>query len=222
METLRLQPLSGIVFLALVALVTVGVAGETPGSDASGSELVSFYADSWRQFVAAFLLAASTPFLVVFAAGIAGAAVPGRAERSAWRIVVVAGAAVTAAVILGQALLHLALTDGADQGVPESALQAVNTISGSIWMVFFAALGLMMLGAAGCLIPTAGAYRWLGWTALVLGIALFFPVADFFAALLTAVWFVVASLTMARGARGASERRLEGPAMPRSAATSVD
>ena len=220
METMRLQPLSGVVFVALVALATVGLAGATPGSDASASELVSFYGDSWRQFFAAIVLAASIPFLVVFAAGIAGAAAtaaPGREDRSVWRFVLIAGAAVTAAVVLVQALLHMALTDGADQGVPESALQAVNTVAGSMWVPFFAALGLMMLGAAGCLIPSAGAYRWLGWTALVLGIALFIPAADFFAALLAAVWFVVAGVTMARGAGRASERRRS--MAPSSAAT---
>ena len=56
-----------------------------------------------------------------------------------------------------------------------------------------------MLGAAGCLIPSRGAHRWLGWAALVLGIALFFPIADFFAALLAAIWIVVASVVLARG-----------------------
>jgi MFS family permease len=203
METQRLRPLSGIAFVALVAIAIVGVAGETPGTDASGSELVSFYGDSWRQFIAAFVLAASTPFLVVFGASIASTET---GERSVWRLVLIAGTAVTAVVVLVQALLHLALTDGADQGVPESALQAVNTLAGSTWVAFFAAFGLMMLGAGGCLVPRPGAYRWLGWTALVLGIALFFPAADFFAALLSAIWIIVASLMIARGAGQAAPK----------------
>ena len=212
METQRLRPLSGIAFVALVALAVVGVAGETPGSDASGSELVSFYGDSWHQFIAAFVLAASTPFLVVFGASIASAETT---ERSVWRLVLIAGTAVTAVVVLVQALLHLALTDGADQGVAESALQAVNTLAGSTWVAFFAAFGLMMLGAAGCLIPSPDAHRWLGWTALVLGIALFVPAADFFAALLAAIWIIVASLMLARGAgQAAPKSRLERAVSP--------
>jgi hypothetical protein len=207
MKTQRLRPLSGIAYVALVAIAIVGVAGETPGTDASGSELASFYGDSWRQFIAAFVLAASTPFLVVFGASIASTET---GERSVWRLVLIAGTAVTAVVVLVQALLHLALTDGADQGVPGSALQAVNTLAGSTWVAFFAAFGLMMLGAGGCLVPRPGAYRWLGWTALVLGIALFFPAADFFAALLAAIWIIVASVMLARGAgRAAPKSRLE-------------
>jgi hypothetical protein len=192
----------------LVTLAIFALAGETPGSDASGSELASFYGDSWRQFIAAFVLAASTPFLVVFGASIAGAAETG--ERSIWRLVLIAGTALTAAVVLLQAFLHLALNDGGDQGVPGSALQAVNTLANSTWVAFFAALGVTMLGAAGCLIPSRGAHRWLGWAALVLGIALFFPIADFFAALLAAIWIVVASVVLARGAgQAAAESRLE-------------
>jgi hypothetical protein len=210
METTRLRPLSGIAFVALVAIAFVGLAGETPGSDASGSELVSFYGDSWRQFIAAFVLAASTPFLVVFGASIASTGPPGSDERSVWRLVLIAGTAVTAAIILVQALLHLALNDGADQGVSDSALVAVNTVANGTWVAAFAAFGLMMLGAAGCLIPSAGAHRWLGWTALVLGIALFVPAADFFAALLTAIWIIVASVMLARASgRSAPESRLE-------------
>jgi hypothetical protein len=207
METQRLRPLSGIAFVALVAIAIVGVAGETPGADASGSELVSFYGDSWRQFIAAFVLAASTPFLVVFGASIASTET---GERSVWRLVLIAGTAVTATIVLVQAFLHLALNDGADQGVSESALEAVNTLANSTWIAVFAALGLTMLGAAGCLIPSAGAHRWLGWTALVLGIALFVPAADFFAVLLAAIWIVVASVMLARGAdQAAPKSRLE-------------
>jgi hypothetical protein len=207
MEIQRLRPFSGIAFVALVAIAIVGVAGETPGTDASGSQLSSFYGDSWRQFIGAFVLAASTPFLVVFGASIASAETR---ERSVWGLVLIAGTAVTATIVLVQAFLHLALTDGADQGVSESALEAVNTLANSTWIAVFAALGLTMLGAAGCLIPSAGAHRWLGWTALVLGIALFVPAADFFAALLAAIWIIVASVMLARGpGQAAPESPLE-------------
>jgi hypothetical protein len=59
-----------------------------------------------------------------------------------------------------------------------------------------------MLGAAGSLLGTGRAYRWLGWAALVLGIALFIPFADFFALLLTLVWIIVTSLMMFKAKLG--------------------
>jgi lysophospholipase L1-like esterase len=52
----------------------------------------------------------------------------------------------------------------------------------------------MMLGAAGTLLARAGS-RWLAWAALVLGIALFVPIADLLAFLLTGVWIIVVSIT---------------------------
>jgi lysophospholipase L1-like esterase len=65
-------------------------------------------------------------------------------------------------------------------------------------IVATAGLGVMMLGAAGTLL--ARGLRRLAWPALVLGIALFLPVADFFAFLLTGVWIIVVGITLSRGA----------------------
>ena len=38
--------------------------------------------------------------------------------------------------------------------------------------------------------------RWLGWAALVLGILLFIPFADFIALLVTLVWILVVSVVL--------------------------
>ncbi len=73
----------------------------------------------------------------------------------------------------------------------------MNALDGNTWIGFFGGLGVMMLGAAGALL-SATSRRWLGWTALVLGVALFVPFADFFAMMLTAIWIIVASVLLAR------------------------
>jgi hypothetical protein len=57
-----------------------------------------------------------------------------------------------------------------------------------------------MLGAAGLLL-SAGIMRWLGWIALVLGVAAFIPFADFFALLATLAWIVAVSLLQVRAPR---------------------
>jgi hypothetical protein len=65
----------------------------------------------------------------------------------------------------------------------------------------------MLIGAAGCILRAATVVpRWLGWAALVLGVLLFIPFADFIALLLTLVWILVVSVVMyARaGAGGAA------------------
>jgi hypothetical protein len=67
--------LGGIVFVGLVVLAIVGLGGSTPGTDDSAEKLVSFYdAHSAKQEIAALVLAASVPFLVVFATALAAQA----------------------------------------------------------------------------------------------------------------------------------------------------
>jgi hypothetical protein len=197
----KLFLLSGILFVALVAVAIVGVGGSTPGTDASAEKLASFYDDNAvRQGIAAFLIAASVPFLVFFGVGLAASA--GSRETggsTAWGYVLLAGTILAAGSALIVAFTHFALASGGDEDISGTALQALNALDGNNWMVFNPALGVMMLGAAGVLL-SAAAQRWLGWIALVLGVGLFIPFADFFALLATLVWIVVTSVVRAREA----------------------
>ncbi len=200
MEFRKLLPLSGIVFVVVVVLGVAVLGRDTPSGTAPGGELLQYYDERQvREAVASFILAATVPFLVLFAVTVSAAlwpAEPGR--RPVWEIMMIAGSVLTGAAILVTAAVHFALTDGATNNVSPDALQALALVDGNTWVAFNAGLGVMMLGAAGALIPRRGAYRWLGWVALVLGIALFIPFADFFALLLTLVWILVVSVMLFR------------------------
>lgn len=197
MSTKRLFPLSGIAFVALVVL-SVGLGGTTPATDASAAELASFYNDNEvRQFATTFVLASTVPFLVFFAVGLAGTVSSRDGRSSTWGHIVIAGAILEAGTILAAALVHFALVDIAD-GDDASAAIALNALDGNTWVTAGAGFGVMMLGAAGLLLST-GVMRSLGWVALLLGVALFIPFAFFFALLATLVWIAVASLLLARG-----------------------
>jgi hypothetical protein len=200
----RLLPLSGIVFVVLALLAVVAVSGSTPGSDASAAKVLSFYdAHNVRQGIAAFVLAASVPFLVAFGASLTSTLWPREGDpRPVWQLVLIGGTVLTGAALLLAALIHFALADGGDQRISGSGLQALNVVDNNFWMPLNSALGVMMLGAAGSLLGTLRGYRWLGWAALVLGIALFIPFADFFALLLTLIWIIVTSLMMFRAKLG--------------------
>jgi hypothetical protein len=187
----KLFHLSGIAFVAVVAL-SIGVGGSTPGTDDPAAEVVSFYNDNEaRQFVTSFLFAATVPFLVLFAVGL------GRVVSSVWSQVTVAGAILVGSAILATSAIHFALLDAAGNEVTSDAVGALNALEGSTWVAYNAGLGVMMLGAAGVLL-SAGVMRWLGWSALVLGIMLFIPFVDFVALLLTLVWIVGTSIVLAR------------------------
>ncbi|HZS58551.1 MAG TPA: hypothetical protein VFA43_04730 [Gemmatimonadaceae bacterium] len=153
----------------------------------------------------AVLLAAATPFIVLFALSLASAA--GSRERSSqWQIALLTGAGVVAAVFLMNALVHFALADAGNNGVGGSGIRAMNTLDNDDWIAFNGALGVMMLAAAGVLLTgIRSTPRWLAWCALPLGVALFIPFADFIALLLTGVWIIVQSLLLSlRRAEAAS------------------
>jgi hypothetical protein len=198
--------LGGLGFVALTVLTIVVVGGSTPGTDESATKVASFYADNEvRQFISPFLLAATVPLLVFFAVGLATSLPERDGGRSAWDHVVIAGAILAGGAILATALIHFALADlASNEEVSRDAVLALNMLDGSTWVAFNAGFGVMMLGAAGALLA-AGVMRRLGWVALVLGIAAFIPVADFFALLGTLVWIAVTSVMLSR--RPASQLR---------------
>ena len=194
MRVERWLPLSGIVFVVLVLAAWVG-GGSTPDSNSAAAKVASFYdAHSTRHFVLAVVLAAAAPFAVLFGTSLAGGG------RRAWNLAVIAAAGVVGALFLVAALVHFALTDAGNNGVGGDAIRALNTIDADTWIGFNGALGTFMLAASGLHLTAHKAPRWLGWVALVLGIALFIPFADFVALILTGVWFLVESVQLTRQA----------------------
>jgi hypothetical protein len=194
----RWLPLSGLAFVVIVVVTFAAVEGDTPESDATAAKVASFYnAHQDTAWASAFLLAAAAPFLVIFGVNLALALWPeSSGRRPVWPTVLLVGSALGAMSFLVGAHGALAVADGADHLTP-AALQGVNVIDSDSWIVFNSALGIMLLGAAGSLIPRGS--RALGWSALVLGIALFIPFADFVALLLTGIWIIVTSILQFRG-----------------------
>jgi hypothetical protein len=188
-----------VVFVVVALIAIVGIGGSTPSSDESAAKVFAFYDDhSIRQGVAAFVLAAAVPFLVLFAASlVTGAWRADHDDTTVWRYMLLAGAGLTAAVLLITAMIHFSLADAADNRVSADAVQGLNVLDSNSWVAMNAAFGVMMLGAAGLfLAASAAAPRWLGWVALVLGVALFIPFADFIALILTLVWIIVVGVML--------------------------
>jgi hypothetical protein len=197
----RWLPLSGIAFVALVILAVVVLSGEHPESDASGADVLSFYdAHNIRQALAGFVLAASAPFIVFFAMSFADRLWPAGERRPLWERVLIGGSVVTAGATIAGGWVHFALADGGDQGISPEAMQALNVLDSNVWLPVNSGLGVMMLGAAGSLLASGRLPRWLGWTALALGIGLFILFVDFVALILTLIWIIVVSVMLFRAA----------------------
>lgn len=207
MTTTKLLPLSGIAFVALVLLTVLGLSPDTPGTNASGTEVAAYYADNEAQaFAATFVFAATVPFLVLFAIALGRVAAPGNGVL--WGRFALAGSILAGSAILATSLIHFALADlAAQDGSAGAAFEALNALDGNTWIAYCPGLGVLMLGAAGVLL-SANTLRPLAWTALVLGVALFIPYADFVALLVSLLWIVVVGIALARGA-GRAEHGIE-------------
>ena len=197
MRIARLLPLSGIAFVALVVL-SIGAGGGTPDPAAPAEEVLAFYEDEiGRQRLAAYVLAASMPFLLFFASSLAAFRWPGDPDaRPAWRRVFLGGSVIAAATIAIGVLTRLALASGADGGTTAEGLQALNVLDSHVVYALVASFGVMMLGAAGCLLGREGVHGWLGWIALALGVALFLPFLGVLALLLSALWIIATSVAL--------------------------
>jgi hypothetical protein len=197
MEMRRLLPLSGVVFVVLVVL-SVLLGGSTPGGTESAAKVVSFYdSHGARAFAEAFVLVAAGFFIVLFGATLARVLAPAAESRSVWTRVAFGGSVLFAGALGMIAAIAFALAD-APTKVPGASLQALNLLENDMWVLFNGALGVFMLGAAGSWLTSAVNSRWLGWVALVLGVALFIPFADFVALLASGLWIIGASVVLFR------------------------
>jgi hypothetical protein len=201
MRSQRLAPLSGIVFVALVAIGFIPVGGSTPDSSDSPSKITSFYVDHHnKEFVAVVLVALGTLFLAIFVASLRDRLRSGGAET--WANLVLVGGAAAVAGFLFAVAVHAALADGGDHHFSADAMVAINGLDSNSFFAFSLPLAVMVLGAGGAALQTGALPRWLGWAALVLGIVSFTPVG-FFAFGLIGIWIIVAGIVMAGSAEAA-------------------
>jgi hypothetical protein len=191
----RIAPLSGLVFVVLIVVtfVVLGGGGSTPHNGASGAAIASFYTHHHTTAITAtFVLAVAVVPLLAFAA----TCLPVLQQRSRiWATVFLGGAIASATCLLVTAGTHYALAQGAHNNLDPAALQAINAIDQPAADAF-AALAIMVLGAAGALIPNEQRLlRYLGYVAVVLAIIGLSPAGTTLFPL-TAIWIAILSVTL--------------------------
>jgi hypothetical protein len=192
----KLLPCSGVALVVLIA-VSVVLGGSTPSSTANGVKVASYYdAHQARMFVVSFIFGLAAFTAVLFASWLARSL---RSDdgTSVWDRVLLGGGVMFAGSLGFVGAANVALADSPTK-ISGPALQALNLLLNDSWVFWNAALGVFMLGAAGACLTSPAAYRWLGRIAIVLGIALFIPFADFFALLVSGLWIIAATLVLAR------------------------
>lgn len=192
----QLLTLSGLAAV-IVIVIAFGISGDSPGADQAAASVKAFYVDNdSAQKAGAYLLALAVPLLVFFAAGVRSVLIElGGAAGRIWANIFFAGAVITASGLLVVVSLALALSNSPED-LSGSSIQALNAFSEETWPMFTGGIGVLLLGAAGAMIPLAAGLRWLGWAALLLGVVIFTPLG-FVAFIGAGLWIVLTSVAIA-------------------------
>jgi hypothetical protein len=188
----RWAPLAGPVFAIVLLVAVLWPSG--PNSNASGASVATYYADhDTSQNIMAYLFAAAAVLVVVFGAVLYSRLLPGSKSRGL--ITVGFGGAVMIAV--GAALVAgttISLTDS-PTAISPAANQALNVANSDVpFIPILVGLVLFMVGYGIAIVCGNVLPRWLGWVAIVLGLASLAgaigPVG-FFTGLLAILWVAV-------------------------------
>ena len=188
----RWASLTGIVFVVLVVLGGPVAAGNTPGSKASGAQVIAYFeAHRSRERVSAVLLTLAFIVFLFFAGSFRTFLRRQRSIEGLSSVVLAAAAVLVAGQTAGTGVIF-ALSD-APRRLSPGAAQALNLLSND--MVLTSAAGFSAFGIASGVAILRGAPlpNWLGWLAILIGVVVVTP-AEFVAVIALAVWIVVVSI----------------------------
>jgi hypothetical protein len=195
----RLAPLTGIVFVLLVVIAFV-VSGEPPDSDDSTEEVVSFWTENDGEQIAGAIIGGWAAVFLVWFAGSLRATLK-RAEGEPGRLAAIAfgGFLLLALGILAFSGFQFAAGETAGD-VPDEVTQTLSVLNADFFIPLAAGNVIALLATGVAIVRHGGLPRWLGWVAIVLGIASLTPVG-FFAFLIGGIWVLVISVLIYLGDR---------------------
>jgi hypothetical protein len=193
----RFAPLTGVLFAVLV-VVAVFTGSESPGTKDPPVKIVAYYATHESEVkTSALLFALGFLVLVLFAASLRSylRRTPAAEGLSA---LVLAGAVLMAAGALISSGVEFGLANEIHHLGPQ-AVQTLNFITEEV--AFLPVIGgafLLAIGSGLAILRGAALPKWLGWVAVVLGIAALVPPASFPSLLGFAIWSVIVSILIYR------------------------
>jgi uncharacterized membrane protein YciS (DUF1049 family) len=185
-------PILGVIFVALAVVSIIVGANNTPDSNWSGQRVIAFYvAHHHDQRISDLVGSIAFGFLVYWTATVRSYLRRSATAEGASTLMLV-GAALFAVGFVIAFGVDFALADVPSKLAPAAA-QALNVLNNDLWFlvpiggsIFAISSGIAVL--RGALLP-----KWLGWVAIVLGLASSSP-ALFFALFAMLVWILVVSV----------------------------
>jgi len=195
-KIIRLAPLSGIAFVALMVSV-ISFEGEELDSSAAPAEVLASWSDrADTRLLVASLSAAALLFLLIFAASLRGALRSREPAEASASVVSFAGAVVAACGLSLSACLTLAASRAGDAESAEAVVPLDHLVQ-SAWLPITAGFAVMLLAAGVGGLRSGTLPKTMCWVAMILGAAFLTP-AGIVAFLLLPVWILAVSVVLYR------------------------
>jgi hypothetical protein len=200
--------LAALTGLAFVVVLIIGflISGEPPDpSDDPVQEIIDFYADNTDSVWIGSLLQALAGTLLVFFGGYLRKVLrAAEGEGHMLSAVALAGATLLALFFAIDATINVALAEAVDtvDDLDPSTVQALSVLWGNDFIPGAMGVQVLMLAAGISVVRHGALPKWLGWVAILFGVAAVTP-AGFFAFIAAGLWIVVVSILLAMRARSA-------------------
>lgn len=197
-----LGALTGLGFVVL-AIAGFMVSGEPPDpSEDPVQEVVDFYADNDSSIWIGVMLQGIAASLLVFFGGYVRKVLrAAEGEGHMLSAVALAGATIAAIAIAIDATINVALVETVEDIEP-TAVQALSALWSNDFVPIAMGTQVFMLATGISVVRHGALPKWLGWVAIVLGVAAVSP-AGFFAFIGTGLWIAVTSIMLTMRERSA-------------------
>jgi hypothetical protein len=194
-------PFTGIIFAALVVVITILFGMGQDATKKTAQEIVNHYTDhNTRETIGAILVVYAAASIIFFGGWLRRVLRDAEGADGILSAVAFGGAVAFAAGAAVAGSIHLALADLADDINPV-ALQAINGIDFDMFFFFPVGLGTLILATGISAVRHGAMPKWLAWVSVVFGVLFFTPVFFIFF-YVGPVWFLVVSIWGMRRAVG--------------------
>ena len=195
MSERRLLPLTGILAV-LLAIGAFLVAGEPPDADDPVQEVVSFYVDNdSEQGWGGAMLAWAAVLFLLFASSLRRALRTAETEAGGLSALSFAGAIVFAVGLAIFGAISFVLGDAAEDLEP-AAVQTLHVMNVNFFFPAAVGAATFLIGTGISVAKTGALPKWLGWIAIVVGVAAVTPVG-FFSIMILGLLVIVFSVLLA-------------------------
>lgn len=191
----RLASLTGLVFGGLL-VATILVSGNTPDSDWSAQRVVSFYTTHHNsQNATVYMLGYGAFFVLLFAAALRSHL--RSRSKSDGPIALGFGGGIVLAIGLAIAAAITSSAIDAPGKISPAAEQALSVLNNDLFYIsLLVGIAGFAIGNGIAITRSDGLPRWLGWVAIVIGIAAVIPPIGWFALIALSLWAAVVSIVM--------------------------